>query len=606
MIQFTMINRIKTFILFFTIFYFLTGQAWASLSVSASMDDHDISLDEDTTITVSISGAMSTSEPVVPKVSGLSIIKTGHSSQVQIVNGSMSSVSEHIYTVVPDHEGSYTIPAFSVFSNGVEYKSNPLTLTVTRSTYGSSPNPIQNPFGTKSPQPTQQYDQGSDQESPKFWIESSVSSKQPYVSEQILFKFKLYSLTSLQTDEFVLPDFNDFWVEEITPERRDQEIINGQRYATYEKVYALFPMKAGDITIGETALNVQYQVYDQRNSSNLDRFFNDPFFNMGKTKLRSKRLKAPPIDLHVKSLPKPVPDDFTNLVGDFGVQTSLSEDQIQAGGTVTLEIVFSGVGNIKDAEIPEFKLNEIKTYADKPVLEMQKSSKVLSGKKIFKIALVPTKPGEYTIPALHFSYFDPKKSEYVPLNIDSRSLVVLPSQTETTNSLLTQTFNQSGQQEVMYQDIAPIPMDPDRMMKNNININPTIFYIFVLGLPCLFLIFIPLRFIMQKTRGNRRKYFRRETHRVLMNKLKNPDGDIDSLLEALRNYLAAHFNVHGKALTAAEMKELCLQNKISDSVANDLEQIVTDLEASQYGFRKESGVQDMNRLVKVIQLIQKK
>lgn len=584
----------------FFIFLFLLlamGPAWAGVSVTATLSDHSISIEDETTIVVSVTGSSSSEDPVIPRVSGLNIVKTGRSSQIQIINGAMSTAAEHIYTVVPEEEGEYNIPPFTVLADGVEYKSQALNLNVTRgNSYSTTPKSADPQDSTP-----QQYQKYAGQDTPKFWIETAVNNAFPYVSEQILFTFKLYAATGVQTHDFKLPDFGDFWFEEVVPERKGKEVINGRQYITFEKVYALFPLKSGKITIGATSIKIQYQEMAQNKYSGAWDPFNDPFFNRGQ--IKQGVLNADPIDIEVKPLPQPVPADFTNLIGDFGVQVSLSDSQVQQGDTLTYEIVFSGVGNVKDAQLPDLAFDGFKVYMDKPVVEMQKSSKVLSGKKIFKVALVPTKSGDMTLPSFHVSFFNPQKAEYVQIGIDEQMVTVLPSQQEQTNALLTNNGSQNGQKNVVYQDIAPIIAIASLALRESSKLNPVLFYFSFYGLPLVFVGMILVRFLLKVTAvGTKKMSLKKSSYQNLMRRLEDSHAHADSILESVRSYFSVMFDVQAQALTASEIKHLCLKKNMSPDLAGRLEKVLENLEAAQYGFDKQSSLvtqrKELKRLIK--------
>lgn len=574
---------------------FVTGNAWAGVFVAATLSDNTVSIEEETTIIISVTGSSNSDEPVTPRVAGLNIVKTGKSSQIQIINGALSTSAEHIYTVVPEEEGEYTIPPFTVLADGVEYKSPALRLNVTRGhSYSTTPKSA-DPQGSTP----EQYQKYSGQDTSKFWIETSVNNAFPYVSEQILFTFKLYAAMGVQTHDFKLPDFGDFWFEEVVPERKGNEVINGRQYATFEKVYALFPLKSGKITIGETSLKIQYQEKTQNKYSGAFDPFNDPFFNRGQVK--QGVLHADAIDIEVKPLPQPVPADFTNLIGDFGVQVSLSNDEVQQGDTLTYEIVFSGVGNIKDGQLPDLAFDGFKVYMDKPVVEVQKSSKILSGKKIFKAALVPTESGDTRIPSFNVSFFNPQKGEYVQIGIDEQMVQVLPSTQEQTNALLTNGHSQNGQKNVVYQDIAPIIAIVSLAFRESSKLNPVIFYFGVFGLPLVLAGIIFVRFLLKATAvGTKKMSLKKSSYQKLMNRLEDSHTDADSILESVRKYLSVMFDVQGQALTASEIKNLCLEKNISPDLAGRMERVLENLEAAQYGFNKQSSLAGQRKELKAL------
>ena len=124
------------------------------------------------------------------------------------------------------------------------------------------------------------------------------------------------------------------------------------------------------------------------------------------------------------------PLNFSNLVGQFEISTTIGKLRLKAGDTTTLTVKIFGVGNIQDAifSLPDISKN-FKSYADEPKLVKKNKNKQLYGEKSFKFALVPLKEGNFQIPSISLSYFDPKEKSYKTTQTKSISLDILPADT---------------------------------------------------------------------------------------------------------------------------------------------------------------------------------
>lgn len=555
------------------------------MNLSATIDAAKISLEEQAEITLTVSGISGGSDPVIPKVPGLEIVQTGQSSFAQFGFGTgmspqMVRQTQYTFVVVPSDLGSFTIPPFSIFSGGKEYQSQSLKLTVVKEqNYAVPPNTKQvpSPFG-HYPQNTPTVPGYSTQDPGRdlpFWIDTTVSNKNPYQGEQILFKFKFYTRENVETGNLTLPSFTDFWVEEVVPEHREEQVINGTRYVTFEKVYALFPLKEGELKIPETKMQIA-----------------SSFMNFGfRTKTQTQVLKADGISLTVKALPEPMPASFMNLVGRFGVAASLTPQNIKAGESATLTIDVSGSGNIRDGILPDLKWPGLKSYPDKPVVDIQKSGYGISGKKTFKVALVPSQSGTYTLPAVTLTYFDPQTGDYVPLEIQEMDLVAAASDDEKINSVILDPKGEKAQSQVTVKNIATLYTDTPQVLSYQPRRIPRFLFLIVVGgLPGL-LFFVVLTSRLNKTESRFGKLGRKKrAYKNFMDAVQGSSVNEDILLMALRTYLNAVFGVAGQALTAAEIENLCVRNRVAIPVAKKLKTVCEALEASQYGFAKNGSV----------------
>ncbi len=577
--------------------------AHAKISITASLDDNSITSEDVTQITVEVTGKLNIDAPTPPSVQGAKLIQTGRSSQFQIVNGSTSISAVFIYKVIPTEEGKISIGPFIVRAGGKEYKSNSLKLTVTGSSYTAQP-----PQVIQNPNYSQQQNQSSgnnqtqvpSNEDPLFWITTSVHKKKAYVSEQILFYFKYYSRINPINNNLQLPDFKNFMTEVVLPQKQGTEVVNGIKYSTYEKVIALFPTKKGKLTIDPAKLELTYEVMD--NPQSKKRW--DPFYYGfgGRRVAKTKVLKSKPIEIEVKDLPQPIPKNFTHLVGEFGMKATLSDSQVKVGDSVSLNVSFNGFGNIRAAVLPNLPLEGIKTYRDKPSLETYQSSQGISGRKTFNVVLVPQKSGEVNISTLDFTYFDPKKGDYVPMTAFGLKFAVQASENDqTTHALITENTGAQGSQEIAYKDLAPLYSNATRALNASVfSINNFLFLVIFWGLPGLFFLVLGMHKIKNGKKGVNHKQRKKGAYKKLSAQLNKRAVTGDDVIEAVQGFMEDYFGVAGQALTAKEMKEVCIKNRVSSPVAAKLEKIMTNLEATQYGFEKQSVITQTAQEVRAV------
>lgn len=566
--------------------------AHAGVSVTATLDDQEMGLNEDTTLTVSVTGSLSTGNPVVPKPSGLAIAEAGRTSQIQIVNGQMSITAEFLYRVSALEEGTHTIPSFSVFAQGVEYKSNELTLKVSAAPRQTPPTVRQIPPSPSQPSLQQRSGAGSD-----LWISASVDNISPYYLEQVLFRLKLYTRQNVTQATPQLPEFKDFLTEVVAPDQRGTEVVNGVSYATWEKVVSLIPVKQGDVTIGGTRVDVVYEVIERpRSHGGWDPFFG---FNTGLPQTKKVTLTAPSIAVDVKPLPQPVPKNFTQLVGEFGVQTRLSHQEVKQGDSVTLEVSFSGKGNIKDAVLPGLDTPGFKIYEDKPQVELYPSPSGLSGKKTWRLALVPVDSGNLVIPGFELTYFDPKKGAYLPLWIQQNQVKVLPSEEEAGQPVLAQWQAEKTAKEVAYQDIAPLYEDAHTALTTTgFQFYRGYFVLIVWGLPALFFGAILSRFvgdrILRKTQG---KTSGKKALKKCFKILGNAKASQAEILSAVKDCVSVVYHVNARSMTVHEISDLCRSQGVAQDVLLRFKAALDTLEESQYG-----QAQEQSRKVATVEL----
>jgi hypothetical protein len=117
--------------------------------------------------------------------------------------------------------------------------------------------------------------------------------------------------------------------------------------------------------------------------------------------------------LKVLSLPtQGRPKDFSGAVGDFQVSSDTSATRVVVGDPLTLHLRISGVGNFDRVDSTMFDhLDHWKTYPPKSSFTPSDTAGT-KGEKVFEQPLIAALPGEQSIPALEFTYFNPGTERY--------------------------------------------------------------------------------------------------------------------------------------------------------------------------------------------------
>jgi len=103
-------------------------------------------------------------------------------------------------------------------------------------------------------------------------------------------------------------------------------------------------------------------------------------------------------------------------VGDFRFRAEIDRDSLAANEPITMTLRLEGEGNVQAATVPEPELSELfKVYDSGSSTETEREGGRVKGKKIYTRIIVPRYGGDYELPAIPFTYFDPKKERYVTL-----------------------------------------------------------------------------------------------------------------------------------------------------------------------------------------------
>ena len=326
--------------------------------------------------------------------------------------------------MVPLKEGSVVVPSTKITWKGKLYQTNPITVTVTASQVGMNTSQLSQPKA--APQRTNRNISGKD----IVFLDASISDKQVYVGEQIVYNLTFYNRVRLMRNPSLeMPSFNGFWVEDLKLNQQQKLVtIQNIQYVSNEVIKkSLFPLKPGKLSIDPAKLSVVYNIFDG-----------------------VKVVTSKPISIAVVPLPEEnKPPSFAGHVGDFTLkQLSTIENTQQQHQPYSVKIEVSGSGNLKGIQDLDFKKTKDFRIYKSNVTDQIKSYSKITGKRIFEYIVIPRKVGDGTTPIFSLSYFDPNTKKYVTLSSSKAAINVLASVNGGDNS--EDTNQQEYLQEIRY------------------------------------------------------------------------------------------------------------------------------------------------------------
>lgn len=234
-----------------------------------------------------------------------------------------------------------------------------------------------------------------------FFVHADVDKTTAYEGEQVTVNWYIYVKGNIESlDRAKFPDLKGFWkeiIEEVPGLQFAPARVNGIEYKrALLASHALFPIKAGVSVIDEFKIKATVRNLTQ--------------FGWGKPNEFTKSSKRIPIQV----LPLPQdnkPQSFSGAVGQFQIQTVVDTQQVKANQPFSLRLRFEGFGNAKLIEMPPVQwpdnLSVFDTKSDSKFFKNGQSFKE------FEILLVQSKKGEFKIPSIQFSYFDPQQKKYI-------------------------------------------------------------------------------------------------------------------------------------------------------------------------------------------------
>ena len=343
----------------------------------------------------------------VPTIKGFDLLagpSLSTSSNITIINGDMKQNQEYTYTYILEgqEEGEFTIEPATITVDGKEYKSQPLKIKVIK----GSGKPRNN---TQSSGDVSENRGSTSITDDDLFLRMDVSRNTLYVGESLTATLKVYARVNLvDVQGKKIPPFDGFLTEDVKiPQiHLEREVYNGKIYdrvGVLQKTI-LFPQHAGALTIEPYEL---YCLVRQRVGSRGGSIFDDFFGNSRDVRVLCK---SKPVKITVKPLPEAgKPLGFSGMVGTLAMTTSMSTDTLKANDALTYKVVLRGNGNMKLLEAPKITFpHDFDVYDPKVTRDISGTS----GTVTFEYLVIPRYAGDYKIPAVQYSYFDPQAGAY--------------------------------------------------------------------------------------------------------------------------------------------------------------------------------------------------
>lgn len=334
----------------------------------------------------------------------------GTSTSTTIINGkrTRSSQTSYTYILLPRKTGKFTFPEATATVKGSRISSGKVSVEVVS---GGSPS-----SSASSSQGASSSAAGEISRDDLF-LRFSLNRTKVYVGEPIIATLKLYQRVNISGFEDArFPTFDGFWSQEtFAPQNIEfkRESLNDRIYNTAVlRSYVLIPQKSGDISIdpAELVCLVNVRAASSPSGSIFDSFFQDDYRTI------RKRVTSDSYKVHVTPLPAGAPASFSGGVGSFTVSSRISTDSLRTHDAASLIVTVSGKGNVSLLEAPKINFPpDFEVYDPKVTESTNQSDGHTSGSKTFEFPFIPRSHGDYTIPAVEYSYFDINTGRYQTL-----------------------------------------------------------------------------------------------------------------------------------------------------------------------------------------------
>lgn len=362
----------------------LISLLWATVAfaqaspITAEVDKTSLSTDETLNLSVRVAGSANLPDPILPALDGIFVLDKNTSSKISIVDGLTVTEFVHTYKLQPTRVGTVTIGAVSISVANQTFSASPIDIQVTAGSVVAQPTPSPSTSAPVSPKLV-----GQD-----FFVEANVDNISPYFGEQVVHTFRFYRAIE-PSGQLVYhgPTFSGFWNPQQPVQRQFDAEAAGRSYKVLELQTVLFPTLAGEGGIGATSLTIE----------------GTP----------PQTLDTEAITLKISPLPSNTPGDFSGAVGQFGINAVAEPATSGTGEPVTLRVSITGKGNFETLAEPVISdIPGLRALDSATQTESQFDNGDLTGHRTFERLLVPEADGNYSVPPISYTFFDPDEQRF--------------------------------------------------------------------------------------------------------------------------------------------------------------------------------------------------
>ena len=524
-----------------------------------------------------------------PSFNGFTVVGgpfTSSSSSFSMVNGSMSHTVKNTYTFAlqANQEGTFHVGSASLNVKGNKISSEPFDIKVVPDD-GSHAAPSGGGASSSNQGQSQQNTNDPQVSGKDLFLRVVPSKKSAYVGEQIVLTYKLYTKVPVSSVSLSkMPSYAGFWTKDISDNsgtlRQSSEYINGIEYTAAEvNKVIIVPQRSGKFTLDPMTLECIAQVRTERGNSRsmdpFDVFFNDPFFNRNIVNVK-KELSSQSLGIEVKGLPENgKPASFAGAVGNYNFKSEIDKTELSTNEAVTITLTVSGTGNVELLQMPapvfppDFEL-----YDPKITTSTNVGPQGLTGTKKAEYLVIPRRAGNFTIPAVEFSFYNPSTESYQTISSQPYEIKVEKgSGAEEGGGIYA-----SNQEDIKY-----LGSDIRHIMTGNAHLKPmhTVFFgsaAYFVALLILLALFVILLFALKKreqltrdTAANRN----RKADKVARGRLKNAYQHLKAkdqekfyveMSQALWGYIADKLGIERSKLSMDTVSETMKSKNVPEEL----------------------------------------
>ncbi|MBU0717277.1 MAG: BatD family protein [Planctomycetes bacterium] len=546
-------------------------------------------------------GLPSAPEGVVPD--GLKLHLTSSTpaqfTSTSIINGRRSSQTTYTYNMqlVAEREGTYTLGPLAVVDDaGTRYTTEPVTVVVRKSETVAGSRGDRYVFTELNVAPT------------SIYVTQTYTATLTIGIRKVELSGRTVDMNLLGTVDAQASSLSIFRSSSWDSNERVLTDSNGRhhQYVIYQATERVRAEEVGNVTYGPIFVKVNYPTALRRS-----------FFDYQASAHRKETARADAVTVTITGPPEEDrPPSFTGAIGQYDLTVAAKPTHVSQGQPVTLTVAIagspvSGVAGPDLAKHPELA-SRFEFAGDELVGDVE------GNVKTFRLAIFPKQQGEQTIPPIEWSYFDPRREQYVTLVSEPILLAVDPPSATTGTIQLIEPPEMRSEETmltVLKGGISPNYVDPALVLASQAFRLNALWLSAIAMPPVLWGVVMLVNRRRARLRRDAGFARRQRAARVALAKIgraldtRSPVEQLEGLSGALTEYLSGRFNIPRGAITPEDARALLMAHGVREELVDEVSSFLEECDAARYAPRTADSLAtpetagQLRRWIKVIERI---
>jgi hypothetical protein len=297
---------------------------------------------------------------------------------------------------------------------------------------------------------------------------------------------------------------------------------------------------------------------------------------------------------------------FSGGVGQFSINSKISQTELQTNEAFTLTVTIQGSGNMKLLKAPSIDWPEgFEVFDPKVTNNFKSSTKGISGTKVLEYVVIPRAGGVYTIPPIKYSYYDTTEDAYRTLQTPEYTLnIARGNNSDEVSGTVVNNFVNKEDIQQLGTDIRYIYTGTTPQVKGQatLQFGSFLYWLcYILPLVLATLLFVVFRKQIKENADITRLRYKK-ANKVAQRRLKTAerllrDNQKEAFYEEIERaawtYLSDRLSIPTAQLNKENIAQILREKAVNDQLIKDVHQVLTTAEFARYAPTTDHAMQDV-------------